>query len=357
MKNRWILFVMVFLFSGQVQKAKGTDFSEGLFRYADFGRPLWADMHSSITRGEVAWAINSDEYNYGNNDALYRPYVFANIGVDLPLWTGHFKDGKFGLTATLPFFVDVWMDFFERSTAPVINTAYRFGMPEFSFIHRLDKPWFGIRNYGLKLTPMKHECTHIGDELTIYRKNNHYEITRVNVSYNYGEIGFTINDPDGSLKRNHCFRFSYLFLLDRKAGWYNIIPAEGDTTKVKPSKMPREWYFQYQFQTNTHPKSHLQGIFSIEWRNRVRYGYPFFYSKAGEDPILEDEIGSLPVELENEYRWTNVNAMIGVRYNNPKLNGYRVGLALRAYNGINPYGQFRSMPIFHQYGICLLFEH
>lgn len=341
----WIVTFFLIPAFGQSDSLRNTKFFEGVFNYADFNRPFWADMHSTITRAEVSWATNSDEYNYGSNPGKFRPFVFSNLGLDLPVWSGDFNNRKYSLGATLPFFIDVWMDFFERSTAPVVNTAYRFGMPEFMFIHRLRKPMLGIRNYAIKLTPYKHECTHIGDELTLYRIDSNYPITRINVSYNYWEVGLTLNDPDGSLKSNHALRMAFLSLWNTQEGWYNVIPQEGDVSLVSSSKLPYEFYMQYQYQTNTNKKNHLQGILSMELRDRARYGYPFFYDE------------SKVKEVKNENSWRNFNAMLGVRYNNPmKMKDYKVGIALRYYNGINPYGQFRSMPRFSQFGVCLLFE-
>lgn len=322
-----------------------TSFREGLARMPAWQRPFWADMHSTLIRGEMAMALNSPEYDFGKNGGVYRPYVFSNLGADLPVWSGDFLGKNMSIAVTLPFMIDVWMDFFERSTAPVINTSYRFGGPEFSFIHRLSRR--NVKNYVIKFTPLKHECTHIGDELTIFRKNAGLPLTRINVSYNYMELVFTVNDPECSLTSNHGFRAGFMLLLDFNNGWYNIMEEEGDRSKVVPSKSPYEFYFQYQYQSNTSRRG-LQGIFSFEVRNRVKYGYPSYYTDKDENWI-ENKIP--------EYRNFTFNAFVGIRYNNPK-GGYlsRIGLGIRGYHGINPYGQFRSQSVYNQLGIALIFE-
>ena len=345
MKKIILLFILCLPVAFLQAQVPNTSFREGLAKLPAWHKPFWADMHSTLIRAEMAMALNSPEYDFGNNGGVYRPYVFSNLGADLPLWSGNFKDNEMGFSVTLPFMIDVWMDFFERSTAPVVNTSYRFGGPEFSFIHRLNKGFF--RNYVIRFTPMKHECTHIGDELTIFRKNAGLPLTRINVSYNYAELTFTLNDPENSTKSNHSFRFGFMLLHNFSNGWYNIMKEEGDESKVVPSKSPYEFYLQYQYQTNT-SKKNLQGIVSLEVRNRVKYGYPSYYTDKDENWIEND----IP-----EFRAFTFNAFAGIRYNNPK-GGYlsKIGLGLRAYQGINPYGQFRSQTVFNQLGLALIFE-
>lgn len=324
-----------------------TPFWNGIAKTASWNRPFWADMHSTLVRGETAMALNSSEYDWAKNGKLYRPYVFANLGADLPVWSGNFSSGKYGLRITIPFIIDVWLDMFERITAPVINTSYRFGAPEFSFIHRISGCRF-LENYVIQLSPMKHECTHIGDELTIMRKNEGLPLTRINVSYNYAELAVTLNDPDGTRNSNFAFKMGLLMLHNFANGWYNIMPEEGDVTIVAPSEYPIEFYFQYQYQTKT-SKYNFQGIFSAEIRNRPKYGYPQYYVDNNEKWVQNE----IP-----EYRAWSINAFAGVRYSNPTIKGYfsKIGLGLRIYQGINPYGQFRSQPVYNQVGLAIIFE-
>ncbi|MGL4956216.1 MAG: hypothetical protein ACRC9X_03455 [Bacteroidales bacterium] len=320
---------------------------EGAVRVADWSRPLWADMHSTLIRGEVAYGLNSAEYDFAGNSSIYRPYVFANIGADLPVWAGNFYNHKYGFSLTVPFMIDVWLDMFERSTAPVINTGYRFGLPDFSFIHRF-KSNRRIHNYVIKLSPLKHECTHIGDELTIMRKNKELPLTRINVSYNYTELMLRLNDPDGTRNSRHTFALGLMVLHDWAQGWYNIMPEEGDQKKVIASEYPFEVYAHYQYQTKTY-KTNLQGIFSIEARNRSKYNYPMYYTDKDEEWV---EYAS------PEFRSYSFNAFIGLRYNSPSAKSYfsKIGVGLRGYLGINPYGQFRSIHNYQQLGLAIIFE-
>jgi hypothetical protein len=319
---------------------------EGLIDAPAWNRPFWADMHSTIGRMEVATITNSAEYDLGKMGGDYRLHTFANIGADFPLWHGNFADGQYGLAVTLPLFMNVWLDLFEPVTAPVVNTDYRFGAPEFAFIHRTNKGF--LKNYAIKVTPWKHESTHIGDELTIMRRDEGLPITRVNVSYNYTELALTLNDPNGSLRANHGFRIGALLIHDFEKSWYSMREVEGDCSKLAPMKSPYEFYLQYQYQTNE-SKNHFQGIASVELRNRVKYGYPTYNT---------DEKGEWIETFTPEQRTWTINAFLGFRYCHPKLNGYfsKLGLGLRVYHGINPYGQFRSQPNFSQFGVALIFE-
>ena len=72
---------------------EGSHFWGGLGRVASFGRPFWADMHSSLIRAEIAYATNSPDYDWGGFDTSYRFFIFANLGVDIPIWSGNFADG------------------------------------------------------------------------------------------------------------------------------------------------------------------------------------------------------------------------------------------------------------------------
>jgi hypothetical protein len=343
------------LFSARAQAADSvaschTTFVEGLFDMGSWCRPFWADMYSTITRAEYAYAYNTPEYDWGKKGKRHRPYIFANIGVDVPLWAGTFGNGKYGLSFAIPYLVDVWLDMFERTTAPVINTAYRFGMPEVNFIHYLDKPTLGIASYSLKLVGFKHECSHIGDDLTLMRDNEGVPLKALNISYNYWQVEGTINDPTFSLKRNHSLRFALLRLHGRHSSWYSVLPSGGDEEVVEPSEKPFELWLQYQYQSAvTHHR--LQWMASLEVRKRVRYNYPLYWT-AEDNPTEWTSVENL-----GEISLPAINLTLGVRYRNPQMLKFRsVGVALRAYQGMNPYGQFRSIPKYEQYGVMLVVE-
>ena len=332
-------------------------FLTGFARPAGWGRPFWADINPTLVSTELSLTTNSPEYDWAQTDETYRFFLFANLGVNLPIWSGDFSGGKFSLCLAAPFIISVWLDVFEPVTAPVINTDYRAGAPGIAFLHRFRSPFelfprwrVGIYNYSFLLSPFIHESTHIGDELTIYRKDDQLEITRVNVSYNFSEFVLTVNDPENSLRMNHAFRFGLMLLHNVKKGWYSIIPEEADDKNVIQSHIPFETYFQYQFQSDSFG-SGFQFILSWELRIRERYNYPFSYSSEQNNYF---ENGSFASEA---LRQSCLNIFAGVRYNNPESNYFsRTGLGIRAYTGINPHGQFRSQLFYNQWGIVILFE-
>jgi len=352
-----------------VQEANG-GFWKGVGKFASFGKPFWADVHSTLIRAEISYATNSPDYDWGEINAKFRPYVFANLGVDIPIWSANFAGEKYSVSVTLPFAVDLWYDRFERITSPIINTAYRVGAFDTCFIYRLDTPLavfpqgqessvlpgflhFNIYNWAVKLSFIKHESTHIGDELTIFRKDKNLPITRVDVAYNYAELIFSVNDPDGQTHRNHGFKTGVLLNYRLKKGWYDVRNSEAQADLVERSRIPVEFYIQYQYQSALFSRG-FQIITSVEYRLRERYRYPFFHSDAMDDFPQYSGKDSDKNDLNPAHC---VNVFAGIRYDNQRFNYFsKIGIGFRYYYGINPYGQFRSMPNYQQFGLAVIFE-
>ena len=362
MNNKMIIKVFLLLFiTSALCQAQETDsiFLNGIAKPASFGKPFWADIHSPLIRVEVAYATNSPDYDWGGSNAPNRFFVFANLGVDIPIWSGNFADGKYGFSLTLPFMIDTWYDRFEQITSPIINASYRFGAFDTGFLYRLDNPLsvfplkqesslpgflrFNIYNWALKLSVFKHESTHLGDELTIYREGLDLPITRIDVLTNYAELIFTLNDPDGQTRLNHGFKFGVVFNYNFKDGWYTVLESEAEKGLVQPARFPFQFHAQYQFQSAIFSQG-FQIIASGEYRLRERHKYPYSYSGT-------DYRGGEP-DLVNCF-----NFFAGIRYDNQKSNYFsKIGIGVRGYFGLNPYGQFRSMPYYRQFGLAVMFE-
>jgi hypothetical protein len=341
---------------------KNTSFVQGLFAAGNWCRPFWADMHSTITKAEVAFAANNLEYDWAaivgkNKYKRSRPFVFANVGKDVPVWAGTFANGKYGFSIMIPYLVDVWLDLLESTTRPVINTQYRFGVPELNFIHHLDKSFFGIKNYAIKISLFKHECGHIGDDLTQVRSNaalfpavpaTNAQFVKLDISYNYWQVEATINDAMFSQRRNHSLRAALLMLHSGYSRFYRNTLADDyygtNNAIIAPAQHLYEFWLQYQWQSGMSRRL-LQWIGSVEARWRIRYVYPY----------LSDD--GITWKTQSERLYPCINAMFGVRYRNPAmLKVGSVGAALRAYYGVNPYGQFRSIPQYWQVGAALVVE-
>jgi len=340
-------------------------FWDGVMVNASFGKTFWADMYSTATWAEVAYATNSPYYDWGQINSTYRFYFFANLGVDIPLWSRNFSGGKYGLSVTMPFMIEVWYDRFEWKTSPIIDTSYRFGIFDTCFIYRLDNPIhvipkkeessypdflrFNIYNWSLKLSLAKHESTHIGDELTIFidQHPDEFPVNRIDVVRTGAEIVFTLNDPDNQPRLNHGFKFGLLFNYNYfKNGWYNVFASEADTDLVELSRIPVEFYLQYQYQSPFFSRG-FQAIASVEYRLRERYKYPFAYSGS-----LKGSYQNNPPNLVNCF-----NIFTGIRFDSRKSTYFsKIGIGARYYFGLNPYGQYRSMPRYNQVGLVAIFE-
>ena len=266
--------------------------------------------------------------------------------MDLPVWNGSFgADKQFGLSITISASAYLWMDLFESQTSPVLNTDYRIGMPTHTFIHRLNRKF--LKNYSIAWSPFKHESTHVGDEMQIQRVEAGYAIRRVNVSYNYTEFVFTLNEPEDRRVQCHTFRAGLMILWSPKEGWYSIKESagDGDASLAHSRVSPVEVYFQYQYQTPT-SRHGFQGIVSAEIRNRVVYGYDLTAKEGDADKSPSD------------HRRFTYNIFIGARYNIPGYDGYfsRFALGVRLYHGNCPFGHFRSIDNYSQVGISFVFQ-
>jgi hypothetical protein len=88
-----------------------------------------------------------------------------------------------------------------------------------------------VKNISFKLTPFAHESTHLGDELTIYGSQNIEQFYRVNVSYEYYELGLTINDPDTLSGNILSLKFGFMGFINHTKGYYSFAENEiGDRT-------------------------------------------------------------------------------------------------------------------------------
>ena len=324
----------------------------GFFRYAPFGHSLYADMHPNFVRLDIPYCKNHPVYDYNDNStAKYRWHTMGVFGINLPIWYGNFADSTYALNVTWAMSANLWMDFFEHVTSPIVDTDYRIGLPTATFLHRLNHGFF--KNYSVQWSPFKHESTHIGDELQIRFVDRDYAIRRINVSYNYTEFVFTLNEAEDRYAENHCIRLAMMVLWH--GGWFNMNPDAGDQSLIDPrgtskvpysQRRPIEVYAQYQYQSPT-SRHGFQGVASIEVRNRECYGYDLSVRNTDNTK-----------RLQPEKRVFTYNVFMGARYNIPGYDGYfsRVALGLRAYYGNCPYGQFRSIDKYSQIGVCMVFE-
>jgi hypothetical protein len=250
-----------------------------------------------------------------------------------------------------PMSVHVLEDMWEPETAPVIDTDYRYGSPQIGYIHNFSETDL-IQNISFVLLPVGHECTHLGDEVVIYRKDNNLPITRINISYEYTEFFMTLNDPLASKDSAHSFRLGGLYRIsDRGSGWFSIRPdiEASSTIEIEDSQYRHELYALYQFERSEGflASKSIKNILSIEARNRVQYGVPIFKYEDG-DWVQKD--------IEEQMVWT-YNVYFGWEFS-PKLNDTQsFGLYLHYYNGINPFGQLRNYPSYSFLGTTISYQY
>ncbi len=318
----------------------------GWFTYAPYGKSLLSDVHPNFVRFELVGNSNHEVFDFGHSGKSFRYSTQGCLGMDLPLWNGNFgTDGRFGLSFTIATSYYMWLDMFESKTAPVIDTDYRIGLPTATFIHRFNRRF--LRNYSIAFSPYKHESTHIGDELQIQRMDEDYALRRANVTCNYTELAFTLNEPEDKSVQCNTFRFGLMLLLLPDKGWYRIKTSAGDgnASLAHPTYSPYEAYFQYQYQTATSRRGY-QGIISAELRNRVVYGYDL--------TLKNGDIDNSP----SDYRRFTYSLFLGIRYNIPGFEGYfsSFSIGARLYHGNCPFGQFRSIDDYSQVGIVFVFQ-
>lgn len=325
---------------------------------APYGKPLVSEIHSTLTKIELGFSKEYSEFDLLESTSRFdRPIVEMHLGMDAPLYATTWADAqgrpRWGFAAVLPLSVHVLEDMWGPLTAPVINTDYRFGGPKFMAIRRFDDAASNrfLKNISLTWLPIFHECTHLGDEITIYRKDENLPITRINVSYEYTELQLTLNDPDGARETRHTLRLGGLFRLsDRGLGWFSVREDAELTVplSIAPSDHRFEWYGAYQLQRTDGwlASSRIVNVVSFEARNRVRYGYPLFKkSDAGWDSI----------DVKEEMRWT-FNLYVGWKFYPRSAGKQSVGLYFHGYRGLNPYGQLRNHPDYPFFGASLVYE-
>lgn len=287
-----------------------------LFSGRSFYKPFVSEISSTLSNVSVGAVRN----RFPNGKENKTAFTEVHLGADIPILYGEGKSINWAVS--IPVSMHMLWATFEETTAPIVNNDYRFGI-SFTGITYLKNSF--IKNISFKVTPIAHESTHIGDEITIYGFQNIDDFFRVNVSYEYYELGITINDPDTLTGNLLSVRFGLMGLINPTKGYYSFFENEiGDKT-VYPSKRWTEYYINLNYNKTTgflasktwHP------AISVELRNRVRYEYEN--------------------EGKADREWC-INAFIGYNYVPKRAKGIKsVGHFFRYYNGLNPHGQFRNM--------------
>ena len=348
------LFVITFTYSQDSIRT----FWDGIIQKSPYSKPFQSEMHSTMNKIEWGYNKSYSEFDLlGEKSRFVRPMVEVHLGFEVPLLAYGYgtkaSTSKWGFGMRLPVSMHVLEDMWGPETAPVIDTDYRFGGPRVVGIRHISEDGF-VKNVSFSWQTLLHECTHLGDEIAIYRMNLNFPIKRVNVSYEFTEFQMTLNDPEMAKDNNHSFRLGLLYRLsNRGLGWFSV--REGIETDsgvvIAPSAYRTEFYAEYQMQRNKGflASKRCVNVLSFEARERIHYGYPIYL-------LNNDGLTIKETKEMKEARELCLNLYLGYKFY-PKVNdGQSVGLFFHAYRGLNPYGQLRNYPSYPFFGASLTYE-
>lgn len=298
--------------------SKGQHTEHFFFKDPHFLKPFLSEIRSTAIKAELAWLNKLDE-NYYVSDYAGRPFIEVHLGTGLPLYylVNKKNNFKFSLSGYLGNILLI--DMFEELTAPVINTDYFFGLKT-AAIKYIDHPF--VRNVGMKLVPVFHESTHLGDEFSIHGFHDLPAFRRVNVSYEAWEIAAVLNDPDTIRSNLLSVKMGFQGLWNGAKGYYSTDSLETKGQEVPASKKNYEYYIQMNLQRTSGflCSERWMNVLSVEAGNRLRFSYE---------------------EAAREERSWNFNLYFGWKYLAHK-SGRNLGFFFRYYAGIIPNGQFRN---------------
>ena len=328
MKKLKLIFLLIGVFTTFLAFSQSENYFSA-FEGRHFYKPFISEISSTLSHVDVGVATDIKK----KDSPVDKVFTEVHLGADIPLL--YQERGKMKWALSLPVSFHMLWNTFEETTAPIINNDYRFGL-SFTGISYFQNSF--IKNISYKITPLAHESTHLGDEISIYGIQNIDNFYRVNVSYEYYELGLTINDPDTLTSNLLSVRLGFMGLLNPENDYYTISENEVNDKVIYPTERWAEYYININYtktsgfltSKNWHPS------FSVELRNRVYYQYER--------------------EGKNDRGW-GINAFIGYEYVPKRAKGIKsVGHYFRYYNGINPHGQLRNRDYtFYGYSIVLFY--
>lgn len=286
------------------------------FTNRQFYKPFVSEISSTLNNLSIG-----KTYSNGLDGVDYKKAIVneVHLGMDLPIL--YVEKSNFDWAISFPVSIHMVWAPFEENTSPIINNDYRFGL-SFTGSTQLDNEY--IKNLSFKITPFAHESTHLGDEITIFGVQNDEDFFRVNVSYEYYELGLTLNDPELLDENTLSCRVGFMGLLRPKVGYYTLFDHEIGNNTLYTSQRWAEYYLQLNYKKTTGflTNDRWRPNLSIEFRNRIKYDYM--------------------VDAKEDRVWC-INAYVGYDYVPKKANTIKtVGHYIRHYNGINPHGQLRN---------------
>lgn len=287
-----------------------------VFTNRDFNKPFASEISSTLNNLSFG-KVHSTKIS--GRDIKKLTINEVHLGIDIPLLLSKNNNILWALSIPISSHM-VWYPL-EKTTSPIINTDYRFGI-SFTGHYKLGNP--NIKNISFEIKPFAHESTHLGDEFTISGFQDDTSFYRVNISYEYYELSLTLNDPEILNENTLSLRFGFMGLINPQKGYYSLSENEIGHNTLYPSKRWGEIYFDLNYQkvSGFLTSRHWQPNISFELRNRVKYNY----ANTGKENRI----------------WC-VNTCAGYCYIPEKTDAIKsIGHFIRYYNGLNPCGQFRN---------------
>ncbi len=300
-----------------------------LFQNRTYFKPFVSELSSTVNKVSMVnvKGLQKKDKELGN------VITEVHLGAEFPLYTKN--KAKQSFSVFMPVSLHVLWAAFEPKTAPIINNDYRFGF-SLAYFQRFESSV--LKNVSLKLTPFAHESCHLGDEITIAGMELD-RFFRVNVSYEYFELAFTLNDPDTLRGSLLSFRAGFMGLINPTKGYYTYDITETQGIDLYSTYRWAEYYFQIQYR-NTHSflsNARFQFVGSMELRNRIRYQY------------LKDAA---------EPREWSMNSYFGYDYSPKGLSANpTTGFYFVLYKGINYHGQLRSSKLSYAGASFVVYLH
>jgi hypothetical protein len=293
----------------------------------------------------------------------YAPYDFqenpgsTNIGMDLSVGKEigimtktnasfdqvPLSKSQYRLSFLFPVSFHMLWDLNDASSA-IVNNDYRFG-GIIKYEHGIEKGW--LDEWGIRYTPVMHESTHLGDELTLSGQlRNPTTFERINPSQYFTEIllsGRHIEDARGERKTQTIVRAGFDYSYTSLYGSDTMFTRN---RRVIPEASAR---FQpiLQFEHVHGPVMPSTGTLAID-----RF-----------DPFISADIRrSIVYDLEKrrssdpDKHTVSVNVLIGMRRADRITRKGVSDFFVRGYYGVNPHGQFRTDPKFWLVGLGLALD-
>ena len=257
-----------------------------------------------------------------------------DVGAEMPLFgrEGSLKIGEVDEDESawgfwLPIDFHMIEDFGDES-APIVNTDYRFGLM-FKYRRGIGPSrWLAFRaHFG-------HESTHLGDEFSIHGDEEHPDFERINVSWEYLDLGALYEwhsehvwDVRGGVTMTVPFSDTY----------YLVGPGSATRSPTPVTESTNWWdpYLGIQV-LNTQAFNRWNKKFDVYASTEMRWRSVYAYHKT--DPDASEE------------RQLSINIIIGVKESGSDEGMGRFSPFLRVYRGVNTHGQFRNQKDYTEIG-------